>query len=54
MTQRSISAVEPQAPALENQPVPSATAGTEKPIAAQAEEEAPAEAKRACRYRQHP
>jgi hypothetical protein len=44
MTQRSTSAVEPQAPAMENQPKPSATAGAEGPAAEQAEEEAPAEA----------
>jgi hypothetical protein len=44
MTQRSTSAVEPQAPAMENQPEPSTTACTEEPTAAQAEEEAPAEA----------
>jgi hypothetical protein len=43
MTQRSTSAVEPQAPAMENQPEPIATANTEEPSAAQAEEEALAE-----------
>jgi hypothetical protein len=44
MTQRSTSAVEPQAPAMENQPEPSATADTEESAVAQAEEEVPAEA----------
>jgi hypothetical protein len=44
MTQRSTSAVEPQAPAMENQSEPSAAADTEEPTVAQAEEEAPAEA----------
>jgi predicted secreted protein len=43
MTQRSTSVVELQAPAVENQPEPSATADTEEPAAAQAEEEVPAE-----------
>jgi hypothetical protein len=44
MTQRSTSAVEPQAPAMGNQSVPSATANTEESAVAQAEEEASAEA----------
>jgi hypothetical protein len=44
MTQRSTSAVELQAPAMENQPEPSATTDTEEPAVARAEEEAPAEA----------
>jgi hypothetical protein len=44
MTQRSISVVEPQVPAMENQPEPSGTAGIEESTASQAEEEAPAEA----------
>jgi hypothetical protein len=44
MTQWSTSVVEPQAPAVENQPKPSTTAGVEGPAAEQAEEEAPAEA----------
>jgi hypothetical protein len=44
MTQRSTRVVEPQAPAMESRPEPSAAAGTEEPVAAQAEEEAPAEA----------
>jgi hypothetical protein len=44
MTQRLTSVVEPQAPAVENQPEPSTAVGAEEPAAAQAEEEAPAEA----------
>jgi hypothetical protein len=44
MTQRSTSVVKPRAPAMENQPELSATAGTEEPTTAQAEEKAPAEA----------
>jgi hypothetical protein len=44
MTQRSTRVVEPQAPAMESRPEPSTTAGAEEPVAAQAEEEAPAEA----------
>jgi hypothetical protein len=44
MTQQSTSVVKPQAPAVENQPEPSTTAGAEGPEAEQAEEEAPAEA----------
>jgi hypothetical protein len=45
MIQRSTSAVEPQAPAMENQPKPSTTAGAEGPATEQAEEEAPTEAR---------
>jgi predicted secreted protein len=44
MTQQSTKVVEPQAPAVESRPEPSATAGAEEPAAAQAEEEAPTEA----------
>jgi predicted secreted protein len=44
MRQRSTGVVEPQAPAVENQPKPSMAAGAEEPAEAQAEEEAPAEA----------
>jgi hypothetical protein len=44
MTQWSTKVVEPQAPAVESRPEPSATAGDEEPAAAQAEEEAPAKA----------
>jgi hypothetical protein len=44
MTHRSTSVVEPQASAVEGRPEPSTTAGGEEPVAAQAEEEAPAEA----------
>jgi predicted secreted protein len=44
MTQRTTRVVEPQAPAMENRPKPSMTTGVEEPVAAQAEEEAPAEA----------
>jgi hypothetical protein len=44
MTQRSTGVVEPRAPAVESRPEPSATAGAEELVAAQAEEEAPAEA----------
>jgi hypothetical protein len=44
MTQRSTSVVELQAPAVENQPEPSTTAGAEGLAMAQAEQEAPAEA----------
>jgi predicted secreted protein len=44
MTQRSTGVVEPRAPAVESRPEPSATTGAEEPVAAQAEEEAPAEA----------
>jgi predicted secreted protein len=44
MTQRTTRVVEPQAPAMESRPETSATTGAEEPVAAQAEEEAPAEA----------
>jgi hypothetical protein len=44
MTQRSTRVIEPQAPAVESRPEPSATSGAEEPAAAQAEEEAPTEA----------
>jgi predicted secreted protein len=44
MTQRSTRVVEPQAPAMESRPEPSATTGAEEPVSAQAEEEAPTEA----------
>jgi hypothetical protein len=44
MTQRTTRVVEPQVPVVESRPEPSATIGTEEPVAAQAEEEAPAEA----------
>jgi predicted secreted protein len=44
MTQRTTRVVEPQAPAMESRPEPSATTGVEEPVAAQVEEEAPAEA----------
>jgi hypothetical protein len=44
MTQRSTRVVELQAPAMESRPEPSAIAGAEEPVAAQAEEEVPAEA----------
>jgi hypothetical protein len=44
MTQRTTRVVEPQVPAVESRPEPSATTGAEVPVAAQAEEEAPAEA----------
>jgi hypothetical protein len=43
MTQRTTRVVEPQAMADESRPKPSATTGVEEPVAAQAEEEAPAE-----------
>jgi hypothetical protein len=43
MTQRTTRVVEPQAPAMESRPEPSATTGAEEPVAAQSEEEAPAE-----------
>jgi hypothetical protein len=45
ITQRSTRVVEPQAPAMESRPEPSTTTGAEEPVAAQAEEEAPAEAR---------
>jgi predicted secreted protein len=44
MTQQTTRVVEPQAPAVESRPEPSATTGAEEPVAAQVEEEAPAEA----------
>jgi predicted secreted protein len=44
MTQRTTRVVEPQAPAMESRPETSATTGAEEPVAAQAEEKAPAEA----------
>jgi predicted secreted protein len=44
MTQWMTTVVEPQAPAVESGPEPSATTGAEEPVAAQTEEEAPAEA----------
>jgi hypothetical protein len=44
MTQRTTTVVEPQAPTVESRPEPSATTGAEEPVAAQIEEEAPAEA----------
>jgi hypothetical protein len=44
MTQRTTRVVEPQAPAVESRQEPSTTTGAEEPVAAQAEEEAPAEA----------
>jgi hypothetical protein len=43
MTQRSTRVVEPQALAMESRPEPSVATGAEDPVAAQAEEEAPAE-----------
>jgi hypothetical protein len=45
MTQRATRVVEPQAPAMESRPELSATTGVEEPVAAQVEEEAPAEAR---------
>jgi hypothetical protein len=44
MTQRTTRVVEPPVQAVENRPEPSATTGVKEPVAAQAEEEAPAEA----------
>jgi hypothetical protein len=44
MTQRTTIVVEPQARAVESGPEPSATTGAEELVAAQTEEEAPAEA----------
>jgi hypothetical protein len=44
MTQRTTRVVEPQAPGVESRPEPSTTTGAEEPIAAQVEEETPAEA----------
>jgi hypothetical protein len=44
MAQQTTSIAEPQVPAEESRPEPSATTGAREPVAAQAEEEAPAEA----------
>jgi hypothetical protein len=44
MTQRSTRVVEPQAPAMESRPEPSAATGADDLVAAQAEEEVPTEA----------
>jgi predicted secreted protein len=44
MTQRTTIVFEPQAPAMESRPELSATTGVEEPVAAQIEEEVPAEA----------
>jgi hypothetical protein len=44
LTQRSTTVVEPQAPIVESRTEPAATAAAEELVAAQAEEEAPAEA----------
>jgi hypothetical protein len=44
MTQRTTRVVEPLVPGEESRPEPSATTGAEEPVAAQAEEEVPAEA----------
>jgi hypothetical protein len=44
MTRRTTRVVEPQAPAVESRPEPSATTGAEEPVAVQIEEEAPVEA----------
>jgi hypothetical protein len=44
MTQRTTIVVEPQAPAVESRPETSMTTGAEEPVAAQIEEEAPAQA----------
>jgi hypothetical protein len=44
MTQRTTRVAEPQVPVEESRPEPSTTTGAEEPVAAQAEEEAPAEA----------
>jgi hypothetical protein len=44
MTQRTTRVVEPQAPPMESRPEPNTTTGVEEPVAAQVEEEAPAEA----------
>jgi hypothetical protein len=45
MAQQTTGTAEPQVPAEESRPEPSATTGAEGPVAAQAEEEAPAEAR---------
>jgi hypothetical protein len=44
MTQQATRVAEPQVPAEESRPEPSATTGSRQPVAAQAEEDAPAEA----------
>jgi hypothetical protein len=44
MTQWSTRVVEPQVPVVESRPETSTTTGAEEPVAAQAEEEVPAEA----------
>jgi predicted secreted protein len=44
MTWRTIRVAEPQVPAEGSRPEPSVTTGSAQPVAAQAEEEAPAEA----------
>jgi hypothetical protein len=44
ITQRTTRVVEPQAPAVESRPKPSATTWDEEPVMARIEEEAPAEA----------
>jgi predicted secreted protein len=44
MTQRTTRVVEPQAPVMESRPELRATTDAEEPVAAQAEEEVPAEA----------
>jgi hypothetical protein len=44
MTQRTTRVVEPQVPAVESRPEPSATTGAEELVADQVEEEAPVEA----------
>jgi hypothetical protein len=44
MTQRTTRVVEPQMPAVESRPETSTTTRAEEPVAAEAEEEAPAEA----------
>jgi hypothetical protein len=43
MTQQATRVAEPQVPAEESRPEPSATTGSGEPVAAQAEEEEPAE-----------
>jgi hypothetical protein len=44
MTQQTTRVVEPQMPAVESRPETSTTTRAEEPVAAEAEEEAPAEA----------
>jgi hypothetical protein len=44
LTQQTTRVVEPESPAVERRLEPSATTGAEEPVAAQMEEEAPAEA----------